>query len=96
MVGAGEELGVASISATHAIAAVAAYIQMRAQAAIQIAAENHRLFAHVARDKITGPGYLAFVAKVEPAARENALALQLVNLAIGEDAPVKETTFGID
>ncbi len=67
---------------------MAAQIQMSAQLAVQIAAQDDRLLAHVTGDEITGIGNLAFVAEVEPAARKQTLAFQLVDLSVGENAPV--------
>ena len=69
---------------------------MRAQLAVCIAAQDHRLFTHVAGDEIAGIGDFAFVAEIEPAAREETLALQLVNFTVGEYAPVDKTAFRID
>lgn len=49
---------------------MSAEIQVGAQTAAKVAAENHRLFAHIAGDEITGIGNLTFVAEIKPAARE--------------------------
>ena len=96
MIGAGKQFGVAAVGATDAIAAMAAEIEMRAQLAVQIAAQNDRFFAHIAGDEIPGMGNLAFMTEIEPAAREHPLAFQLIDLAVGEDAPVDETAFRVD
>ena len=71
-------------------------IEMRAQAAVQIAAQDDRFFAHIARDEIPGMGNLAFMTKIEPAAREHPLAFQLIDLPVGENAPVDEPSFRVD
>ena len=39
---------------------------------------------------------LAFVTEIEPAAGEEPLAFQLVNLTVGKDAAIDETAFRID
>ena len=36
------------------------------------------------------------MAEIEPAAREQTLALQLIDIAVGEDAPVDKAAFRID
>jgi hypothetical protein len=96
MIGTGEELGVAAIGATHSVAAVTAYIQVRAQAAAEIAAENYWLFAHIARDKISRLGNFTLMPQIEPAAREQALALQFIDFTVSKNPPVKETAFRVD
>jgi hypothetical protein len=96
VIGAGKQFRVAPIGATNAIAAVTAEIEMRAQAAVQIAAQDDRFFAHIARDEIPWTGNLAFMAKIKPAMREYPFAFQLVDLPVGEDAPVDEPSFRVD
>src|SRR6185503_13194347 len=41
-------------------------------------------------------GDLAFMAQIKPAAREEPLALELVDLGVGKNAPVDKTAFRID
>jgi hypothetical protein len=75
---------------------VAAKVQKGAETPIKITAQDDRFFSHIGGHEVAGIGHLAFMAKIEPTAREQTFAFQLVDLPIGKNAPVYETRFWID
>jgi hypothetical protein len=96
MIGTGKKLRITAIRSAHAVAAMAAKIQVPAKFSRPVTTENNRLFSHVAHNKIAGIGNFAFMAQIKPAAREQAFTLELVNLSVGKNPPVDETAFWVD
>src|SRR5439155_15389391 len=62
----------------------------------RVAPQGDRLLAYIGANEATRIGNLALMAEIEPAAGEEALALQLVDLAISKDATINETAFWIN
>ena len=58
------------------------------QPAAAVAVEDQRLAAHLARDELPRLRDLGFVAEVQPAALENAAALEVEHLRVDESAAV--------
>ena len=71
-------------------------VEERADGAIGLADHDHRIFSHVGRDEIAGLGNLRLVTEEQPAAREDALELELVDRRVGVDARVDRPVDGID
>src|SRR5271169_5573409 len=96
VIGAGEGGGIAELGAAQPVAAMAANIQKGMHLARRVAHNENRVFAHVSGEKIAGLRDLALMAQKEPAARENALQLLLINIRLDEDAATDEAILGID
>src|SRR5271166_4022727 len=96
VIGAGEGGGIAELGAAQPVAAMAADIQKGMHLARRVAHNENRVFAHVSGEKIAGLRDLALMAQKEPAARENALQLLLINIRLDEDAATDEAILGID
>ena len=86
VVGAGEAGGIAVIGAAQPVAAMAAHIEESANRTGRVAHDQYRVFAHVRREEIAGPRDLALMAQEDPAAREDAFELLLIDLRLDEDA----------
>ena len=71
---------IAAIGAAHLHAAVAAGIEERPNLAVAAPAHQDRVFAHIGGHVVARLGDLGFVAEEQPAAREDALELSLVDL----------------
>jgi hypothetical protein len=93
---AGKRFGVAAIGVTYAHCAVAALVQKCFDAAILLTNDNHRIFAHVGVKKVACFGDLALVRQKQPAATENTLKLQLINIRVGIDKRGHATVMGVD
>jgi hypothetical protein len=85
-----EGLGIPPIQPADPIPPVPAHVEEGADPAVSVATEEHRVLSHVGADEVPGPGDLALVTEVEPAAGEHPLLLQLIELRIREDPPVHE------
>src|SRR5216117_3553745 len=96
MVRTSKKLGIAAIRAAHAVAAVAAQVQKSSDAPAQVAPQDDRLLAHIGGNEVARIGNFALMAEIEPAAGEEALALQLIYLAVSKDTPINETGFWIN
>src|SRR5665213_2792058 len=78
MVGANERLRVAGVDATEFVATVPARIDKSVNRAVAVAAYDHRFFAHENVYEVVGLADLGFMREIEPAAREDVLALDLI------------------
>src|SRR5438093_11832026 len=96
MVRTSKKLGIAAIRAAHAVASMAAQVQTSSGAPAQVAPQDDRLLAHIGGNEVARIGNFALMAEIEPAAGEEALAFQLVNLAVSKDTPINETAFWIN
>ena len=82
---AGELACIAAIRPADLHSPVAAGVEKRANHAILATADEDGILAHVGRHVVAGLGNVGLVAQEQPAARENALELQLVDLRVEED-----------
>ena len=71
-------------------------VQVGTQLTVGVAHQDNGVLAHVGGDEIVVVGNLGLVTEQQPAAREDALQLQLVELLIDEDAAVDEPTLDIN
>src|SRR4051794_28887150 len=92
----GEARGVAAVGAAQPVAAMTAHIQEGAGLAAGVAHYEDRVLAHVGGKEIAWMRDLAVMAEEQPAARENAALLLLIDLRLDKDAVVEEAAFGID
>ena len=86
---ADEPTGVPGIGEAHLVAAVRAGIEHDPDRSVGLAGDDHRIFAHVGRQEVSGTGDLAFVGNEQPRPRENAVQLLLVDVGIRKDPAVK-------
>ena len=96
VVGAGEVAGVAHVGADDAVAPVPAHVQVGAQAAPAVAAEDHRLLAHVGVEEIVGVGNQRLVADHEPGPPEYLLLLLGIDVRVNEYPSVQLSGLEID
>src|SRR6266705_6443868 len=96
MVRTSKKLGIAAVRPAHTVAAVAAQVQKSSEAPGQVAPQDDRLLAHIGGNEVARIGNFALMAEIEPAAGEEALALQLIYLAVSKDTPINETAFWIN
>src|SRR5207237_8188575 len=80
----------------EATAAVRAHTEKRAHDPVGAAYHEHRVFAHIGREEIAGLRDLAVMAQIEPAAREDALQLLLIDLRLDKNAPADVPAGEID
>ena len=70
-------------------------IQEGSHLALAVSCHQHWVFSHVGGEKISWVGYLAFVAKKEPAASEDSLQLLLVDARIYKNAAAQQASVGV-
>ena len=96
VIGAGKRRGIAGIGTAQAVAAMAADVEERAHLPSAVTQDQDRVFAHIGSEEIAGLRDLAVVAQKQPAARENALQLLLVDVRLDENAAADKTILVID
>src|SRR5439155_24115138 len=96
VISAGKARSIAVIGAAKAIAPMPAHIEKSAHDSVGAAYHEHRVFAHIGREEIAGLRDLAVMAQIEPAAREDALQLLLIDLRLDKDAPADVPAGEID
>ena len=96
VIGAGKAGGVAGVGTAQPVAAVPADIEEGAHRAVGVAHHQHRVLAHIGREKIARQRDLAVVAQKQPTAGEDLFQLLLVDLRFDEDAPADQPLVGID
>ena len=96
MEAAGELARIAAIGAANLHAAVTTGVQKCANRSVTAAANEDRILAHISCHIIAGFGYLRFVAEKQPAPREDALQLDLVDLRVEENLAADEPVFEFD
>ena len=95
MVSAGEIAGVAGIGAHNPVAPVPAHIQESPQIAPPVAAQNHRLLAHIGMEKVVGLGNQRLMPEHQPGPPEHLFLFLGVYVRVNENAPVKLPGFHI-
>src|SRR5262245_38224169 len=96
MEAAGECTGRATVDETDAISAVATLIEEYTQSSGCVSANDHRIFAHEARDVVARIRNQRLVSDHEPAAREDTLHFEGVNRLVHEDLVADLTGSEID
>ena len=75
---------------------MAADIQKGVYLALAVAHHQDGVLAHIGGEEVARLWYLALVAQKQPATREDALQLLLVDLRLDEDAAANQPALGID
>src|SRR5438105_332692 len=96
VISAGKARGIAVIGAAKAIAPMPAHIEKSSHDSVGATYHEHRVFAHIGREEIAGLRDLAIMAQIEPAAREDALQLLLIDLRLDKDPPADMPAGEID
>ena len=96
VIGTHELDGIALVVAADLHAAVAARVQVHADAARGVPAEDDRLLPHGRDEEVARPRDLALVAEEEPGAGEHALELLPVDLVADEDLAADDAPVDVD